>query len=449
MFLIYINPTSMTACFRYSFASLLAGLSLLAWVNSAQASGFALTEQGVINIGTAASGGAAGLDDLSTIYFNPAGLMRLPGNGGVSGSGYIIFPSIQFTNQGSAIAPGLPLSGGDGGDAGVTTFIPNLYGAFQVNDRMKLGIGVTVPFGLETEYDSDWVGRYQAIKSELITININPTIAYQLTDDFAIGAGLNVQYADAELTNAIDFGGILASQGAPILPQQADGFAQVSGDDWSLGYNVGVLYEPSTTTRVGLTYRSAVNHTLQGQADFTVPTAATPLTATGLFTDTDATAAVNLPDTISLGVYQQLSSQLALTGDLTWTNWSDFQELRISYDSIQPDTVVPENWNDTLRVALGLTYDINETWTVRGGVAYDPTPVPQEFLTARIPDSDRTWLSLGLSYAPTENLSFDVAYTHVFLNDRTIDNTTLGAGRLVGEYNNSIDLVGAQLNWRF
>ncbi|MGP1385122.1 MAG: OmpP1/FadL family transporter [Thainema sp.] len=439
----------MASFFKVSLASLLAGMSLIAWTERAFASGFALSEQGVINLGTAASSGAAGLDDLSTIFFNPAGLMRLPGNGGVAGAGYVIFPSIQFTDQGSAIAPGSPLSGGDGGDAGPTIFLPNLYGAFQVNDRVMVGIGVNTPFGLETNYDSDWVGRYQAIKSELVTININPTVAFQLSEDVAIGAGLNVQYADAELSNAIDFGAILASQGAPILPQQADGFASVSGDDWSLGYNVGVLYEPSTTTRIGLAYRSAVNHTLQGRADFTVPATATPLTATGLFTDTDANAEVNLPDTLSLGLYQQLSPQLALTGDLTWTNWSDFQELRISYDSIQPDTVVPENWNDTLRVALGLTYDIDETWTVRGGVAYDPTPVPQEFFTARIPDSDRTWLSVGLSYAPTDNLSFDFAYTHVFIDDRNIDRTELGAGTLVGEYNNSIDIVGAQLNWQF
>lgn len=439
----------MASLFTVSLVSLVAGLSLIAWTDKAAASGFALTEQGAINIGTAASGGAAGLDDLSTIYFNPAGLMRLPGNGGVSGAAYVVFPSIQFTNQASAIAPGLPLSGGDGGDAGSTTVIPNLYGAFSVSDQVRLGIGITTPFGLVTEYDSDWVGRYQAIKSELITINVNPTIAYRISDEVSIGAGLNVQYADAELSNAIDFGGILASQGAPILPQQADGLATVSGDDWSLGYNLGVLYEPSATTRVGLAYRSAVNHRLQGRADFTVPTAATPLTATGLFTDTDASAEVNLPDTLSLGVYQQLSPQLALTGDLTWTNWSDFQELRISYDSPQPDTVVPENWNDTLRVALGLTYDINDIWTVRGGMAYDPTPVPDEFLTARIPDSDRTWLSLGLSYAPTDNLSFDVAYTHVFVDDRSINRTELGGGTLVGEYNNSIDIVGAQLNWRF
>lgn len=436
---------------RVSLASLLAGLSLISLTRTALASGFAITEQSVTNLGTGASGGAAGLDDISTIFFNPAGLMRLPDDGAVVGAGYVIFPSLNFTNQGSEIAPGVPKVGGNGGNAGVTSFIPNLYAAYRVSDRMKLGIGVNTPFGLSTEYDSNWVGRYQAIKSELITININPTVAYQVTDNLAIGAGLNVQYAEAELSNAIDFGGILAAGGAAILPQQADGAVNISGSDWSVGYNFGILYEPTETTRIGLAYRSAINHNLRGNADFTTPAVAVAagLTATGLFTDTTASARLNLPDTLSLGINQKLSPRLALTGDVTWTNWSDFQELRVDFDSPQPDTVVPENWFDTVRVGVGLTYELNSTWTLRGGVAYDPTPVPQEFLTPRIPDSDRTWLSFGFSYEPSRNLSLDLAYTHVFLPNRDINATEEGAGTLVGNYTSSIDIIGAQLNWRF
>ena len=438
----------MAFSFKFPPVALVTGLSLLL-SSPALASGFALTEQSVNNIGTAGSAGAAGLDDISTIYWNPAGLMRLPEGTAVSGAGYIIFSNINFNNEGSFVVPGLPVTGGDGGNAGGASFVPNLYGAYSLSDRARIGLGITTPFGLSTEYDSDWVGRYQAIKSELLTININPTVAYQVTDNFSMGAGVNLQYAEAELTNAIDFGGILASRGAPVLPQSADGAVNVSGSDWSLGFNLGLLYEPTETTRIGLTYRSPVNHTLRGDADFSVPTLATPLTATGLFTDANAKAELNLPDTIGLGVHQEITPQLDLTADLTWTNWSDFRELRIDFDSPQPDSVVPENWNDTIRVAVGLTYEIDDTWKVRGGVAYDPTPVPQEFLTARIPDSDRTWVSLGVSYEPTDNLSLDLAYTHIFVAGRSINNTEPATGTLIGSYDNSVDLVGAQINWRF
>ena len=439
----------MTSLFKVSLTSLLAGASLIAFVRTACASGFALMEHSVTNYGTGASGGAAGLDDISTIFFNPAGLMRLPEDGAVVGAGFVILPNAKFTNQESVIVPGVPATGGNGGNIGPTIFIPNLYGAFRVSDRMKLGIGVTAPFGLAVEYDSDWVGRYQAIKSELVTININPAVAYQVTETLSIGAGLNVQYAEAELSNAIDFGGLLASQGASILPQQADGAVNLSGSDWSVGYNFGILYEPTETTRVGLAYRSAINHTLRGAADFTVPAVATALTAGGLFTDASASARLNLPDTLSLGINQKLSPQLTLTGDITWTNWSDFQELRVDFDSLQPDAVTTHNWFDTVRVGVGLTYELNNIWTFRGGVAYDPTPVPQEFLTALIPDSDRTWLSFGVSYEPSQNLSLDLAYTHIFFARRSINRTEAGAGTLIGNYSASADIVGAQLNWRF
>lgn len=415
----------------------------------ARASGFALTEQSVNNLGTAASGGAAGIDDLSTIHFNPAGLVRLEEGAAVAPAGYIIFSNATFDNEGTTIVPALAATGGDGGNAGSASFVPNFYGAYSVSEDFRLGVGVTVPFGLSTEYDSDWVGRYQAIKSDLQTININPTAAYRISNEFSVGAGLNIQYAEAELSNAIDFGSALAAQGAPVAPQSADGDVNISGSDWSVGYNLGIIYEPTQSTRIGLAYRSPINHTLRGDADFNVPAQATALTATGLFTDSAATAELNLPDTVALGLHQKITSRLDLTADVTWTNWSDFEELRVDFDSPQPDSVVPENWNDTFRIAAGLTYAIDDTWTVRSGVAYDPSPVPDEFLTARIPDSNRTWVSLGFSYEPTDSLSVDLAYTHIFIAGRSINQTEPGAGTLVGDFSSGVDIVGAQVNWRF
>ncbi|MCG8368612.1 MAG: OmpP1/FadL family transporter [Pseudanabaenales cyanobacterium] len=425
-----------------SLPSILMTLGVVGITPSAFASGFALVEQSVPNLGNAASGGAAGIDDASTIFFNPAGLTRLEGDSFV-GAGYLILPTTKFRNQGSTVG-GAPALGGNGGDAGPTSFVPNLYGAWSLSDRVKVGIGVNAPFGLATEYDSDWVGRYQAIESELITININPTVAAKLTDNFSVGVGLDVQYARAELSNAIDFGSFIG------LSQQADGLSEVEGDDWSVGYNVGVLYEPTETTRIGLAYRSAITHTLQGAADFAVPTAAAPLTATGQFTDTDASAELKLPDSLSFGVYQELSPQWSIVGDVTWTNWSRFEELRIEFDNpAQEDVVQPENWEDTVRIGFGINYKPDEIWTLRAGAAYDPSPVDDQFVTAEIPDSDRFWVTVGAGYRPSDNISLDVAYAHLFFNDRAISQSDPVAGDLIGTYESQADIVGVQFNWRF
>lgn len=431
-----------------SLPPILMALGVVGITPSAFASGFALVEQSVPNLGNAASGGAAGIDDASTIFFNPAGLTRLEGNSFVN-AGYLILPTTKFRNQGSTVVTGAPLLGGDGGDAGPTLFVPNFYGAWSLSDRVKVGIGVNPPFGLATEYNGDWVGRYQAIDSELITININPTVAARLTDNFSVGVGLNVQYASAELSNAIDFGLI----GGALLgtqPQQLDGFSEVEGDDWSLGYNAGVLYEPTERTRIGLAYRSAITHTLRGDADFTVPAAAAPLTAGGQFTDTDASAELKLPDSLSFSVYQELTPQWSIVGDITWTNWSRFQELRIEFDNPeQEDEVQPQNWEDIVRIGLGINYKPNDVWTLRAGAAYDPSPIDDQFVTPRIPDSDRFWVSLGAGYRPSDNISLDVVYAHLFFDDREISQSDPVAGNLIGNYESHVDIVGVQLNWQF
>lgn len=417
--------------------------------NPVLASGFGLIEQSVTGLGNAFSGSSTIAEDGSTIYFNPAGLTRLEGNS-VMGAVYLISPTVRFTDRGSTVITGASLKGGNGGDGGEDVFVPNFYAVWDVSDRIKLGLGVNVPFGLATKYEEDWVGRYQAIKSELTTININPTIAAKITNELSIGAGINIQYADATLSNAIDFGTIGRSVGLPSQPQSADGELEVTGNDWGVGYNLGLLYEPRQGTRLGLAYRSGINYNLEGDADFSVPTSAGILTRSGRFVDTGVEASLKTPDSLSLGFYQQVTPQIALTGDFTWTNWSRFEELRIRYDNpIQPDSVQPENWEDTLRLALGAKYDVSEALTLRAGVAYDQSPVPEEFRTPRIPDSDRFWLALGASYRPTKSFSFDIGYAHLFVSDGSIDEVSSTGDRLKGNVESDVDIIGVQVNWRF
>jgi long-chain fatty acid transport protein len=234
---------------------LAAGLALAATgfavVGEAFGAGFQLRENSAVALGSAFAGAAALAEDPSIIANNPAGMTNLSGNQ-VSGDLSIVIPSAVFSGTGFNAAHQL-LGGGNGGDAGSGQLVPALYGMYDASSDLKFGLAVTTPFGLETHYNNDWVGRYQAIKSELEIININPNIAYRITDWLSVGAGPAIQHASAELTNAINSTSLVHFAN-PLLPPGltlADGFARVTGDSLSVGYNLGVLAEISPETRLG------------------------------------------------------------------------------------------------------------------------------------------------------------------------------------------------------
>jgi long-chain fatty acid transport protein len=416
------------SCLGYSFG--------LMPIESASAAGFALGEQSVKAVGNSLAGAAATAEDASTIFYNPAGLTELSGFQ-LQAGGHFIIPNVRFENASGG--------GNQGGDAGVSAVVPNLYAAWDVGDRFKLGIGVNVPFGLATDYDSNWIGRYQGLKSKLATMNINPTVAAKITDQWSIGAGVNLQYAKAELSNAIDFGLI-----AGLGNGSSDGSVKIDGSDWRWGFNLGALYKPTPNSKIGLAYRSAITHNLQGRADFTVPSNLAVLTRQGTFTDTDVTAQLKTPDTLSLSAVQKISPQVTLLGDVTWTGWSRFKELRVNFaNPAQPAIVQPENWHDTFRLALGLNYAASKALLLRAGVARDPTPVPNAFRTVRIPDADRTWLSLGATYQPTPKFNLDLGYAHQFIGDAPLNQASPTGGTLIGEFKGAINIISAQLRWAF
>jgi long-chain fatty acid transport protein len=425
-------------------------ISLLS-VGSAFGAGFALIEQGVSGLGNAYAGGAAGAEDASTIFFNPAGMTRLQGNEVILGA-QIIMPYLKFHNEGSTHVTGAALQGGNGDEAGETRVVPNFYYSRKVSDRFTVGIGVNAPFGLATEYDKNWVGRYHAVRSDLMSININPSVAYKVTDQLSVGAGFSAQYIDAELSSAIDFGLAGIKLGIPgLLPQQNDGFVKLKGDSWGVGYNLGLLYEFTKNTRVGVSYRSRIEHTLEGDADFSgVPTPLSPG-----YRDCDIEADVTLPDSLSISFFHQFNPQWMIMADFTWTNWSLFDELRVKFDNpLQADNVTVEKWQDSYRYSLGASYMPDKNWTIRIGTAYDTTAVPSaKYRTPRIPDADRIWAALGVSYRISNMFGFDIGYAHLFINDPEINKTPTGydltRGGLKGTYDAHIDIVSAQLTMNF
>lgn len=282
----------------------------------------------------------------------------------------MIIPQADFSNNGSIYDPGSgegPALNGKDQNGAQDALVPNFYYVRSLQSGMKFGVGVNAPFGLATKYDKDWVGRYHAVESHLQALNINPSIAKKFNEKLAVGFGLNIQHVDVILSSAIDVTSLVGSA-------QPDGFAELTGDSIGYGWNAGLTYDMSPETRFGLAYRSEVSHDVEGEADFTIPF---PLGAS--FTDTGLKSSVDLPATLSASVHHQMNSDISLLADITWTGWSSFQELRIDYDNVlQDDTVTTQAREDSLRVALGMNYRLNNQWLLRTGFAYDESPIPDD-----------------------------------------------------------------------
>jgi long-chain fatty acid transport protein len=431
------------------------------------AGGFQLFEQSVKGLGSAFSDQATAAD-ASTVFWNPAGLARLPGHQ-ISFGGQLIKPTGRFVNAGSrTLVPppsGIPLSGGDGGDLGRIAVIPNLYYSHQLTDKWAMGLGLNSPFGLATHYDEGWIGRYHALDTELQTIDLNPAIAVRLTEGLSLGGGLNIEYAKASLSNAIDFSAVCLVQ-ASVTPALApacaasglsipgnaatDGKISVKGDDWGFGWNLGLMAELTAKTRVGIAYRSRVRHDIQGDAHFTKPAALpAPISNLTNFSDGGVRTSIELPETTTLAVHTALSDAWHLAAAATWTRWSRLRELRIRFDNGAADATTPFEWRDAWRLAIGTEYRLNHKWALRTGIAYDQTPVNKALQSERIPDANRVMLGIGASYRISEYSTIDIGYAHWWVRDASINLSNPTAGNLVGRFDHSrIDAIGLQFNYR-
>ncbi|RLB75833.1 MAG: hypothetical protein DRH06_07165 [Deltaproteobacteria bacterium] len=453
---------------RKSF-SLFIGLALLLAANSTVfASGFAIIEQSVSGLGTAFSSGAAATD-ASTLFFNPAGMTFLEGQQVNMGLHYII-PSSKFDSDETTNALGMELSGGDGGNGGETAVVPNLFYTNKINDRLSLGLGITAPFGMGTDYSREWVGRYHAKKSEVMTIDINPAIAYKLTDKLSVAVGVSAQYMDVTLSSMVD-GGLFAYLGsggaAPIgivSNTDYDVFAENTADDWGFGFNLGAIYEFTPETRIGIAYRSEIKHKLKGHVDTGVPDALTNLNPAlgGYFRNQDIHGDITLPATASVHAYSKITDRFALTADITWTDWSTFDELVIHFEgdgiANSDSTTTTENWDDSWRYSVGGTFQATNTLLLRTGFAYDETPIPDDYRTPRVAGEDRYWVTLGAGYQFTDSISMDLSYAHLFVDDSKMqkyasmadmDSEDFGRGTVVGEFDNSVDIISIGFSYLF
>ena len=415
--------------------------TLLGLASQTQAAGFAIIEQSGSGMGNAYAGAAAVAEDAGTIFFNPAGMTYIEGTQ-IVGAIHIIKPKADFDNQGSVNAAPRPL-GDEGGDAGDWAFVPNFYYKRDLTDTFKFGLGVSSPFGLKTEYDKNWIGRFQGIKSELKTVNINPAIAFKVNDELSLGLGLSAMWIQADLTSAVNLGA-------------AESSAKNKGDDWGFGFNLGAIYQITPDTRVGLAYRSKVEQHLKGdsRSPFTALNAIPTRTL-----NTDIKADVTLPETLSLSGFSKVNEKWDLLADVTWTRWSQFEELRIIRDNGTNSTltVTPEHWSNTLRYSIGANYHYSENVKLRAGLAYDEEAISTEYRTVRIPGNDRKWLALGASWQATSSTKLDIGYAHLFVSDTKIDDdqrlpvapSPVGKGRVNGEYDANVNILSLQVTHNF
>ncbi len=387
---------------------------------AASASGFQLLEQNASGLGNAYAGSAAVAEDASTIFFNPAGLTALPQGKNLVLAGSAIKPSAKFSDSGLSrngggligATPTDFTSTGTGGDAGSLAFVPAAYFAMSLDSKWTVGLGVNAPFGMKTEYQDGWMGRFQGIKSDLKTLNINPTVAYKASDTVSLGFGLDYQKIDATLTKAVNYSAIIAAAPAPGGAVAAgtagvtnggnvEGRQMLTGNDAAWGFNLGATFTLSERTRLGLAYRSAIKYQLSGTQTVTHPVVpgagaavagANAVIANYPNTLTQAaTVDIKMPDTFTTSVVQKLDDKWEMLGDLSWTGWSKIQEIRVNFTApgSTPD-VTTWKLKDTWRVAFGGTYRYTDAMKFRFGVAYDQSPVPDTYRTVRLPDADRT-----------------------------------------------------------
>lgn len=452
---------SNTRSFRASALALAVLGTLVA--GQASASGFQLREQSVKNLGKANAGSIVG-KDASNVSLNPAAMTNLDKNT-FQADVTVIDLTADFTGSGRVLgSPAAPLSGGNGGDPGDPTVVPNMAAVFPLHgalEGMTVGASIGAPFGLKTDYEPGWVGRYRALTSDLKTIDLTLSAAVKVSDSLSVGAGLIYERAEATLSKAIDFGSaICAGSGNPancfnpaypFKPQQLDGTFEVKGDSASLGYVLGAQITPNEKWAIGLSHRSEIKHDLEGTLDFAnVPAL---LGTDPRFQDGDGGARLVTPSVSTVSVKYGVSENFRLLADYQKTDWSSLSDVTIKRAS---GTVVgsePFHWTDTDFFSVGAEFDLSDAFTIRGGIAQDESPTNDAARTPRLPDNDRMLYSIGATWNMSENLSIDAAFQRITIDNPTInlpvDAAAGNTSTLVGEFDGHANLFGVSMQYRF
>ena len=402
----------------------------------ARAAALQIRENDAAGLGTSFAGVGSAAQTPATAFDNPAGLVMLPCVQ-VSLGATAVLPDLAFTGA-ARTALGSPIQGAARSSPGNTALLPNLYASYSLTPEFSFGLAVTTPFGTSTTYGTSWSGRYSADKTDLRTLDINPSVAYRLTPWLSLGAGLSVQQVRAVFSSAINASSIVsAASGLPIaLP---DGYLNLHGTSTAVGYNVGALIEPVSGTRVGLTYRSRVNHVLTGDATFNVPG---PLSVDPRLSNGPIQTKLVLPDTARFSFTQSFGPVWQGYFDVAWTDWSRFKSLNvIRSDGELLDSRV-EGFRNSFSVAAGASWRATPRLTLRAGTAFDRSPVQDAFRDPRGPDANGYWFSTGAGYEVIPGTIVDAGYAHVFMPAVHVVSQSPTGDALRGQFRNSMNLLG-------
>ncbi|MEI9992492.1 MAG: OmpP1/FadL family transporter [Rhizomicrobium sp.] len=439
---------------RFKFAALAVTAPFVIFNTAAHASGFALREASTGAMGTAYAGAAATNSDPSYMFYNPAATAGVVDHD-LSLDVIGILPGSGGTFVGHTAA-GTPTGGAGRASSFIgSAAVPSGALRYRLNDQWAVGLSLTVPWGETTHYPANWTGRYYAQTTGLTAYNATATVSYQITPDLTLAAGPQVQYTRGNLTQAIDFGTIGAGFGIPgAVPGADDGRARLHGHDWGVGYVAGIAWQALPDLNIGVSYRSEIPHALSGQEQFTFDSAgigATLHTLSGAFADSGGKVDLPTPAVVNVGARWAVSDQWTALGTVEYTNWSSLKQLLVvSANPLNSPSLTQLNWKDTWFGSLGAEYRPDETWTLRGGIAYDEAAAPPATLEPRIPDADRYWVSAGVGYRWDDNTDINVSVSHLLSPHSHVDQSVADPGNaargsLDGTTDSQATLVGLQL----
>lgn len=396
----------------------------------AQASAFQIWEQDAAAIGDYHAGGAAEANDASTEWYNAAGMTRLKHQQLSLGATGII---VSARYKGSVTSDALfPVTSSGTTNGGTANLVPNLHYVAPINDKWAFGFGVTVPFGLSTDYPSNSFAAGAATKTKVEVIDIAPSLAYQINRVVSIGVGPDAQYLDGTFDNAVQFTTNLADADTN------------TGNDWAWGFHAGMLFQFTPHTRLGISYRSQVVHHMKGKSEI----ATTPPQ-----TNDNLKLRVTMPAYTMLSFYHDFNKRWSVMATAAYTQWSVIQNLilqNVATPTGSQTVTIPQGFRNTWNFALGAHYRPNQKWTLMGGLGFDETPVNREDRNIRLPDNDHYALAAGAKYHVTQNLAIGGGYSHIFMHTATINNTNNVGGDVVtqtGNVKGDANIIGLQLIW--
>lgn len=404
--------------------------SILSVVSGSQgfAAGYSSSLYSTSGLANSYAGSATANHDASDLFFNPAASANFDKGQAIISASYLnlkIDPDATSARSKNTTGS---VQGSDMSDAGKDAVVPAIYFSTPINDKTSFGFALTSPFGLATSYKDGWVGRYRALDSQITTINFNPSLSYKICDKLSIGGGLQAQYYSAKLTAASDLG-------------TQDGFYKASGSDWGYGYNLGATYSFNEKTKVGLGYRSKIEHDLKGTVQ---------LSNAGSYNGTsDFGAKMITPESLTFGITQKIDEKLDLSYDATWTRWSRLKYATISAVNSSLNSTTNYSWNDSFIHSVGANYKISEQTLLRSGLAYEKDAVNNRNRTASVPNGNKYWASIGFNRKLSNGFSVDWAYMHQFFQKST-SNFNDGQGNTFStKYKNSVDVISVALKKEF